>query len=60
MYEYQISVAMNGRFLFRTDKFRDNVPAIGKLFVEKFPKSEGYSVSLSKHDTTFTTLKLDN
>lgn len=46
---YEINVSLNGRHLFATDErscvTEDDLNKVLKIFIEKFPKSEGYKLS---------------
>jgi len=54
--DYEITVALKGRHLFATHersvKSREKLESLIKLFSEKFPKSEGYEVSVTLWEKT--------
>ena len=55
LHTYQVSVAQNGRFIFRTDKNygeMEIVPVIELIF-SKFPQSEGFTVTINKFPAQF-------
>lgn len=53
MFEYQISIAHNGKFLFRTDVMNeDYYQSCAVYIVRKFPASEGYTVRVSCRSAT--------
>jgi hypothetical protein len=51
---YEINLALNGRHLFATAKRSLTSPAelkkVCKIFVEKFPQSEGYNISITEYE----------
>lgn len=55
MHNYQFTVSLNGKFLFRTDlisSLNDPESVYTELF-EKFPESEGYLVNVNKHQAAY-------
>lgn len=59
---YEINVSLNGHHLFATHErslFNENefIRAL-KIFVEKFPESEGYSISASRQNNSSTPLEI--
>ena len=50
---YEINIALNGRHFFATDKrsitYIKDLQIKLKVMMEKFPKEEGYTISVSEH-----------
>ena len=48
---YEINVSLNGKHLFATDErsitSRERMEEVYKLFEQKFPKSEGYTLDVT-------------
>jgi hypothetical protein len=56
------NVALNGRHLFTTDKFvhsADQTEKGKRVLAEKFPKSEGYSVSQYTQDGSWDSTEVN-
>lgn len=53
---YEINVALNGKHLFATHErslqSTDKMKECLEIFIEKFPESEGYEITVSKWETT--------
>jgi hypothetical protein len=51
---YEINLALNGRHLFATAKrsitSQPELKKVCKIFVEKFPQSEGYNISITEYE----------
>lgn len=58
---YEINVAKNGVHFFATDEHsitdKWKLESVLKIIEEKFPKSEGYSISVTKWERTGKILK---
>lgn len=56
------SIALHGKFLFRTGEFQGLVDCerVQEILVRKFPASEGYAITRERHPATFTTARLEN
>ena len=52
---YEINVALNGKHFFATDKRsitnEQTLKEVYKVFKERFPTEEGYSIIISRYET---------
>lgn len=52
---YEINVSLNGQHLFATDKrsitSTQTLETIYNILKEKFPKEEGYNITVTKYET---------
>lgn len=53
MFEYQFSISLNGKFLFRTDKQDNYNEALFMVFKQRFPENEGFDVIVNKYEKTY-------
>ena len=60
---YEINVALNGKHFFATGERsitnRNRLEDIVKVFVEKFPESEGYEISVSRWQNSGKNIDID-
>lgn len=60
---YEINVSLNGKHLFATNErsitSKMNLEKIYKIFKEKFPKEEGYDVSITQWETFGTSINIE-
>lgn len=57
MYNYQISISRNGKFIFRTDDTMTDAKEVAELlktFKEKFPEADGWDLMLTSQNKTKT------
>ena len=61
---YEINVALDGKHFFATHERsvtnRNKLENIVKVFVEKFPESEGYEISVSKWQNNCKNIDIEN
>ena len=57
---YELNVSIKGRHLFATNErsllTKGDTKTLYNLFLEKFPKSEGFGISITHYKNTGTTL----
>lgn len=62
--EYEINVALNGRHLFATHErslqSKYQIKKCLEIFIEKFPESEGYKISVEKWEKTGKNIEIDS
>lgn len=60
---YEINVALNGKHFFATDKRsitnKTKLNIVYETFKEKFPKEEGYDISITYYETIGTKINMD-
>lgn len=60
---YQLSIAKDGKFFFRTDKiqaFLEEIKPIIETLTKKFPAGEGYLISLTSQDAIYQSEDVPN
>jgi len=59
LYKYQVSVAKDGYFLFRTNNFDEmEIGRVTDILLVKFPETEGFSVTLNKYPAQYESNQL--
>lgn len=53
MFDYQFSISLNGKFLFRTDKQDFYNVKLYVEFVTRFPEKEGFKVTVNKYSKVY-------
>lgn len=61
-YNYQVSIAKDGRFVFNTGKDYGEfeIVRVIELIYSKFPESEGFSVTVNKFPAQYKSIRITN